>query len=129
LLADAAQGGRPAPAPAGPTTRACAATSRSTRSVRRSHGIEAHVGSVEVGKLAGLVLWDPAFLAIRPRLVIKGGAIAWAQTGDPNASIPTPQPVLGAPMPAGSGRPAARSSMSVAAPLAVEEGALAHELF
>ena len=59
-----------------------------------AHGIDAHVGSVEVGKLADLVLWDPAFFAIRPRLVIKGGAIAWAPMGDPNASIPTPQPVL-----------------------------------
>jgi urease subunit alpha len=90
-----------------------------------AHGIDAHVGSVEVGKLADLVLWDPAFFAIRPRLVIKGGAIAWAPMGDPNASIPTPQPVLGAPMFAGGGRLAARSSMTFVAPLAVQEGALA----
>ncbi len=90
-----------------------------------AHGIDAHVGSVEVGKLADLVLWDPAFFAIRPRLVIKGGAIAWAPMGDPNASIPTPQPVLGAPMFAGGGRLAARSSMTFVAPLAVEEGELA----
>ena len=61
-----------------------------------AHGIDDEVGSVEVGKLADLVLWDPAFFAIRPRLVIKGGAIAWAPMGDANASIPTPQPVLGA---------------------------------
>jgi urease subunit alpha len=90
-----------------------------------AHGIDAHVGSVEVGKLADLVLWDPAFFAIRPRLVIKGGAIAWAPMGDPNASIPTPQPVLGAPMFAGSGRLAARSSMTFVAPLAIDEGELA----
>ncbi len=59
-----------------------------------AHGIAEHVGSVEVGKLADLVLWDPAFFAVRPSLVIKGGAIAWAALGDPNASIPTPQPVI-----------------------------------
>jgi urease subunit alpha len=89
-----------------------------------AHGIDAHVGSVEVGKLADLVLWDPAFFAIRPRLVIKGGAIAWAPIGDANASIPTPQPVLGAPMFAGRGRLAARSSMTFVAPLAAAEGDL-----
>ena len=89
-----------------------------------AHGIGAHVGSVEVGKLADLVLWDPAFFAIRPRLVIKGGAIAWAPMGDPNASIPTPQPVLGAPMFAGRGRLAARSSMTFVAPLALAGGEL-----
>ena len=59
-----------------------------------AHGIADEVGSVEVGKLADLVLWDPAYFAIRPRLVIKGGAIAYAPMGDANASIPTPQPVL-----------------------------------
>ncbi len=80
---------------------------------------------MQVGKLADLVLWDPAFFAIRPRLVIQGGAVAWAPIGDPNASIPTPQPVLGAPMFAGSGRLAARSSMTFVAPLALAEGDLA----
>jgi len=59
-----------------------------------AHGIGHEVGSVEVGKLADLVLWDPRFFGIRPELVIKGGAIARAALGDPNASIPTPQPVL-----------------------------------
>jgi len=89
-----------------------------------AHGIDAEVGSVEVGKLADLVLWDPAFFAIRPRLVIKGGAIAWAPMGDANASIPTPQPVLSAPMFAGTGRLAARSSVAFVSPLAVAEGSL-----
>jgi urease subunit alpha len=60
-----------------------------------SHGIAAHVGSVEAGKLADLVLWRPAFFGVRPELVIKGGFIAWSQMGDANASIPTPQPVHG----------------------------------
>ncbi|GAA1663255.1 urease subunit alpha [Kribbella yunnanensis] len=59
-----------------------------------AHGIDHEVGSVEVGKLADLVLWDPQYFGVRPRVVIKGGAIAWAALGDPNASIPTPQPVL-----------------------------------
>ena len=58
-----------------------------------AHGIARHVGSVEVGKLADLVLWSPAFFAVKPDMVLKGGAIAAAPMGDPNASIPTPQPV------------------------------------
>jgi len=63
-----------------------------------AHGISAYVGSVEAGKLADLVLWSPAFFGVRPSLVIKGGFIVWAQMGDANASIPTPQPVHGRPM-------------------------------
>ncbi|TDW22618.1 urease subunit alpha [Kribbella kalugense] len=59
-----------------------------------AHGIDHEVGSVEPGKLADLTLWDPRYFGVRPSLVIKGGAIAWAALGDPNASIPTPQPVL-----------------------------------
>jgi urease subunit alpha len=55
-------------------------------------------GSVEVGKLADLVLWKPAFFGVKPELVVKGGLIAWAAMGDPGASIPTPQPVRGRPM-------------------------------
>jgi len=63
-----------------------------------AHGLSHEVGSVEVGKLADLVLWKPAFFGVKPAMVIKGGAIAWAPMGDPNASIPTPQPVHGRPM-------------------------------
>jgi len=63
-----------------------------------THGIADHVGSIEVGKLADICLWKPAFFGVKPELVIKGGAIAWAQMGDPNASIPTPQPVHMRPM-------------------------------
>ncbi|HCB03505.1 MAG TPA: urease subunit alpha, partial [Nocardioides bacterium] len=59
-----------------------------------AHGIAHEVGSVEPGKLADLVLWDPRFFGVRPELVVKGGAIVYAALGDPNASIPTPQPVL-----------------------------------
>jgi urease subunit alpha len=82
-----------------------------------AHGIASEVGSVEVGKLADLVLWDPAYFAIRPRLVLKGGAIAWAPMGDANASIPTPQPVLSQPMFFGTGRAAARRSLTFVAPV------------
>src|SRR3546814_3448754 len=57
-----------------------------------AHGVAEHVGSVEVGKLADLVLWSPAFFGVKPDLVLKGGMIAAALMGDPNASIPTPQP-------------------------------------
>jgi len=63
-----------------------------------THGISQYVGSVEVGKLADLCLWRPAFFGIKPEIVIKGGAIAWGQMGDANASIPTPQPVHMRPM-------------------------------
>src|SRR5882762_4353345 len=63
-----------------------------------THGISAHVGSIEPGKLADLVLWKPAFFGVKPEMVIKGGFIAWSVMGDANASIPTPQPVLYRPM-------------------------------
>ncbi len=63
-----------------------------------THGIAEYVGSVEEGKLADLCLWRPAFFGVKPEIVIKGGAIAWAQMGDANASIPTPQPVHSRPM-------------------------------
>ena len=59
-----------------------------------AHGIAHEVGSIEPGKLADLVVWKPAFFGVKPELVLKGGLIAWAAMGDPNASIPTPQPVL-----------------------------------
>ena len=59
-----------------------------------THGIAHEVGSIEVGKLADLVLWRPAFFGAKPALIIKGGMIVAAPMGDPNASIPTPQPVL-----------------------------------
>jgi urease subunit alpha len=63
-----------------------------------AHGISQEVGSIEVGKLADIVLWRPAFFGSRPELVVKGGLIAWAQMGDANASIPTPQPLVMRPM-------------------------------
>jgi urease subunit alpha len=68
-----------------------------------AHGIAHEVGSVEPGKLADLVLWTPAFFGVKPDLVVKGGAIVQAMMGDPNASIPTPQPVHGRQMFGGLG--------------------------
>jgi urease subunit alpha len=77
-----------------------------------THGLHEQVGSVEVGKLADLVLWDPAFFGVRPHLVVKGGMIAWATMGDANASIPTPQPEL--PRPMFGAAPAAAPGTSIA---------------
>jgi urease subunit alpha len=85
-----------------------------------AHGIDHLVGSVEVGKMADLVLWEPKFFGVRPHVVLKGGFIAWAQMGDANASIPTPQPVFGRPMYGGSGRAAAEGSVHFVAPIAAD---------
>jgi urease subunit alpha len=63
-----------------------------------THGISAHVGSIQPGKLADLVLWKPGFFGVKPEMIVKGGFIAWSVMGDANASIPTPQPVLYRPM-------------------------------
>jgi urease subunit alpha len=87
-----------------------------------AHGLDSQLGSVEPGKLADLVLWDPAFFGVRPRLVLKGGAVAWAPIGDANASIPTPQPVFGRPMFAATGTAAAHLSLSFVAPAALADG-------
>jgi urease subunit alpha len=85
-----------------------------------AHGFGHIVGSIEVGKLADLVLWKPAFFGIKPELVIKGGSIAWAQMGDPNASIPTPQPVYMRPMFASFGKAAAPVSLALVSALSLE---------
>jgi len=77
-----------------------------------AHGMGHIIGSVEVGKLADLVLWRPAFFGSRPEMVIKGGIIAWAQMGDPNASIPTPQPVYMRPMFGSFGKATGTSSIA-----------------
>ncbi|MCW2732913.1 MAG: urease subunit alpha [Mycobacterium sp.] len=87
-----------------------------------AHGIDHEIGSVEVGKLADLVLWQPAFFGVRPHAVIKGGMIAWAAMGDANASIPTPQPVLPRPMFGASPAAAAATSVHFVAPQAIEDG-------
>jgi urease subunit alpha len=93
-----------------------------------THGLDAEIGSVEVGKLADLVVWDPAFFGVKPDIVVKGGFIAWAQMGDANASIPTPQPVLPRPMFGAAAPVAAATSVAFVAPLALETSDLADRL-
>jgi len=75
------------------------------------HGLSAHIGSIETGKRADLVLWNPAFFGVKPEMVLLGGSIAVAQMGDPNASIPTPQPVYTRSMFASYGRSVEHSSV------------------
>ncbi|GLY31355.1 urease subunit alpha [Kineosporia sp. NBRC 101731] len=87
-----------------------------------AHGMEQEIGSIEKGKLADLVLWDPAFFGVRPQVVLKGGMIAWAQMGDANASIPTPQPILPRPMFGAAPKVAAATSVHFVAPQAIDDG-------
>ncbi|MBK9493274.1 MAG: urease subunit alpha [Xanthomonadales bacterium] len=85
-----------------------------------THGIAHEVGSIEVGKWADLVLWKPAFFGVKPSLILKGGSIAMAAMGDPNASIPTPQPVHSRPMFAAFGGSLQRSSLSFVSQAALQ---------
>ena len=86
-----------------------------------AHGIDSQVGSVEVGKLADLVLWKPGFFGVKPELVLKGGSIVWAQMGDANASIPTPGPVHGRPMFAAFGKALAPSCLTFVSQAALDD--------
>ena len=92
-----------------------------------AHGVDSQVGSVEVGKLADLVLWKPGFFGVKPELVIKGGSIVWAQMGDANASIPTPGPVHGRPMFASFGKALAPSCLTFVSQASLEAD-LPHKL-
>ncbi|OSX55477.1 urease subunit alpha [Anoxybacillus ayderensis] len=85
-----------------------------------THGIHQYVGSVEVGKLADLVVWHPAFFGVKPELVLKGGMIAYSVMGDPNASIPTPQPVIYRPMFASYGKSLYNTSITFVSKAALE---------
>jgi urease subunit alpha len=87
-----------------------------------THGLAEHVGSVEIGKLADLVLWSPTFFGVKPDLVLKAGVIAAALMGDPNASIPTPQPVRYRPMFGAFGRALSTSAATFLPTLALEHG-------
>ena len=87
-----------------------------------AHGISRHIGSVEVGKLADLVVWSPAFFGAKPDLVIKGGSIAAAPMGDPNASIPTPQPVHYRPMFGAFGKAVTSTSLVFVSQAAMANG-------
>ena len=87
-----------------------------------AHGVSRQIGSVEPGKLADLVLWNPAFFGVKPDLVIKGGMIATAPMGDPNASIPTPQPVHYRPMFGAYGRAPFATALTFVSKAAIEDG-------
>ncbi|MGD7070210.1 urease subunit alpha [Acetobacter sp. AAB5] len=92
-----------------------------------AHGLAHEVGSIAVGKLADLVLWEPAFFGVKPEMVIKGGAIVYAMMGDPNASIPTPQPVHGRMMFGGYGSALTHTSLTFVSHAALEDD-LGHKL-
>jgi len=87
-----------------------------------THGLAEQIGSVEIGKLADLVLWSPAFFGVKPDLVLKSGTIAAALMGDPNASIPTPQPVHYRPMFGAFGRALSASAVTFLPTVAIERG-------
>jgi urease subunit alpha len=87
-----------------------------------AHGVAHEIGSIEPGKLADLVLWTPAFFGVKPDLVIKGGAIAAASMGDPNASIPTPQPMHYRPMFGAYGRAVAATSLTFVSQASLDRG-------
>ncbi|QYR24251.1 urease subunit alpha [Paenibacillus sp. sptzw28] len=92
-----------------------------------THGISHLVGSIEPGKFADLVIWSPMFFGVKPDLVLKGGTIAYAQMGDPNASIPTPQPVFGRPMFGAFGKAKSNSCITFVSKAAYDRG-IAEEL-
>ncbi|MGB0382764.1 MAG: urease subunit alpha [Alphaproteobacteria bacterium] len=87
-----------------------------------AHGMAHHIGSIEVGKRADIVIWDPAFFGVKPEMVLLGGMIAAAQMGDPNASIPTPQPVYTRPMFGAHRHPANRNAITFVSKASIEAG-------
>jgi urease subunit alpha len=87
-----------------------------------THGIANHIGSIEPGKLADLVLWKPSMFGVKPEMILKGGFIAWSVMGDANASIPTPQPVLYRPMFGSFGGATASTSLTFVSQAAFAAG-------
>lgn len=87
-----------------------------------THGISSYVGSIEVGKIADLVIWSPEFFGVKPNMILKNGMIAYSIMGDPNASIPTPQPILYRPMFASFGKAIQRNSITFVSKIAYELG-------
>lgn len=90
-----------------------------------AHGISHEVGSIEVGKLADIVIWKPAFFGVKPETILKGGLIAWANMGDPNASIPTPQPTMYRPQFGSFGKAIGATSVTFVSAVSLESGELA----
>ncbi len=110
--------------PAADNFRALRYVAKYTINPAITHGVAQEVGSIEAGKLADLVIWKPAFFGVKPELVIKGGLIAYANMGDPNASIPTPQPTFYRPQFAAHGRARASTSVTFISQFASENGSL-----
>ncbi|MDP4623658.1 MAG: urease subunit alpha [Akkermansiaceae bacterium] len=110
--------------PAADNFRALRYVSKYTICPATTHGIAHEVGSLEVGKLADIVIWKPAFFGVKPETIIKGGFIAWANMGDPNASIPTPQPTIYRPQFGAFGRSIATTSLTFVSAISLESGGL-----
>ncbi|MDE6693614.1 MAG: amidohydrolase family protein, partial [Muribaculaceae bacterium] len=87
-----------------------------------TYGVSDILGSIAPGKMADLVLWEPAFFGAKPKMVIKGGMINWAQMGDPNASLPTPQPVYMRPMFGAFGKAMPRSCVRFVSQASLDNG-------
>jgi urease subunit alpha len=112
--------------PAADNFRALRYVSKYTLCPAITHGIAHEVGSIEVGKLADLVIWKPAFFGVKPETVLKGGLIAWANMGDPNASIPTPQPMMYRPQFGAFGKATHSTSVTFVSQSSLETGGLDH---
>jgi len=112
--------------PAADNFRALRYVSKYTICPALTHGIAHEVGSIEVGKLADLSIWKPAFFGVKPEVVLKSGMIAWANMGDPNASIPTPQPMMYRPQFAAFGKAIASTSVTFVSAISLETGSLDH---
>ncbi|MGJ8634155.1 MAG: urease subunit alpha [Luteolibacter sp.] len=111
--------------PAADNFRALRYVSKYTICPAVTHGISHEVGSLEVGKLADIVIWKPEFFGVKPETIIKGGFIAWANMGDPNASIPTPQPTIYRPQFGAFGRSIASTSLTFVSAASIASGGLA----
>jgi urease subunit alpha len=112
--------------PAADNFRALRYVSKYTICPAITHGIAHEVGSLEVGKLADIVIWKPAFFGVKPETIIKGGLIAWANMGDPNASIPTPQPTIYRPQFGAFGKAIASTSLTFVSAASLASGGLDH---
>jgi urease subunit alpha len=112
--------------PAADNFRALRYVSKYTICPALTHGIAHEVGSIEVGKLADLVVWKPAFFGVKPETILKGGLIAWANMGDPNASIPTPQPMMYRPQFGAFGKAIASTSVTFVSAASLEDNGLDH---
>ena len=110
--------------PAADNFRALRYVSKYTICPATTHGIAHEVGSLEVGKLADIVIWKPAFFGVKPETILKGGFIAWANMGDPNASIPTPQPTIYRPQFGAFGRSIASTSLTFVSAISLQSGGL-----